>query len=58
MKDLHEDAAAALRRAQASGLADRVVRYTGLQSFFDVVHRLSSDRRLSRFAYLARKPES
>lgn len=30
-------------------------RHAGLQSFFSVVHRLTSERRLSRFAYLARK---
>jgi SAM-dependent methyltransferase len=31
-------------------------RYSGLQQFFDAVHRLSGERRLSRIAYLARKP--
>lgn len=30
-------------------------RYAGLQQFFAVVHRLTSERRLSRFAYLLRK---
>lgn len=30
-------------------------RYLGLQEFFSVVHRLTSERRLSRFVYLARK---
>lgn len=31
-------------------------RYLGLQRFFAIVHRLTHERRLSRFAYLARKP--
>ena len=30
-------------------------RYEGLQRFFEVVHRLTSERRLSRFAYLVQK---
>ncbi len=30
-------------------------RYEGLQRFFEVVHRLTSERRLSRFAYLLQK---
>jgi SAM-dependent methyltransferase len=30
-------------------------RYEGLQRFFDMVHRVSSERRLSRFAYLLQK---
>jgi len=30
--------------------------YVGLQQFFEVVHRLASERRLSRFAYLAATP--
>jgi SAM-dependent methyltransferase len=30
-------------------------RYGRLQKFFSVVHRLTSERRLSRFAYMARK---
>lgn len=30
-------------------------RYIGLQQFFSVVHRLTSERRLSRFVYLAQK---
>jgi SAM-dependent methyltransferase len=31
-------------------------RFEGLQRFFDAVHRLTRERRLSRFAYLLRKP--
>ena len=30
-------------------------RYAGLQQFFSVVHRLTSERRLSRFVYMVRK---
>lgn len=30
-------------------------RFVGLQQFFSVTHRLASERRLSRFAYVARK---
>ena len=33
-------------------------RYAKLQEFFSVVHRLASERRLSRFAYLAQKREA
>ena len=32
-------------------------RYEGLQRFFDVVYRLSSECRLSRFAYLLQKED-
>ncbi|HEX6790611.1 MAG TPA: class I SAM-dependent methyltransferase, partial [Candidatus Krumholzibacteria bacterium] len=31
-------------------------RFEGLQRFFAAVHRLTSERRLSRFMYLAEKP--
>lgn len=31
-------------------------RYAGLQRFFDAVHRLTSERRLSRIVYLTEKP--
>ena len=31
-------------------------RYSGLQHFFATVQRLTSERRLSRMLYLARKP--
>jgi hypothetical protein len=31
-------------------------RYEGLQKFFAAVHRLTSERRLSRIAYLVEKP--
>jgi hypothetical protein len=31
-------------------------RFVKLQQFFSVVHRLTSERRLSRIAYMARKP--
>ena len=31
-------------------------RFAGLQKFFAAVHRLTSERRLSRMMYLARKP--
>ncbi len=30
-------------------------RFAGLQAFFSVVHRLTSERRLSRFVYVAQK---
>jgi SAM-dependent methyltransferase len=33
-------------------------RYVNLQQFFSVVHRLTSERRLSRFVYMARKHEN
>jgi SAM-dependent methyltransferase len=33
-------------------------RYGKLQQFFSAVHRLTSERRLSRFVYVARKPEA
>jgi SAM-dependent methyltransferase len=33
-------------------------RYLGLQQFFSTVHRLTSERRLSRVAYMARKREA
>jgi SAM-dependent methyltransferase len=33
-------------------------RYTGMQAFLDTCARLARERRLSRFAYLARKPVS
>jgi len=32
--------------------------FAGLQRFLACVHRLSADRRLSRFSYLAEKPAS
>lgn len=32
--------------------------FVGMQRFLEMVHRLSSERRLSRFAYLALKPKS
>ena len=31
-------------------------RYAGLQRFFATVHRLTSERRLSRIAYIAQRP--
>jgi hypothetical protein len=31
-------------------------RFEGLQRFFAAVHQLTSERRLSRIAYLAEKP--
>ena len=33
-------------------------RYLGLQQFFSVVHRLTSERRVSRFVYMAQKREA
>lgn len=33
-------------------------RFDGMQSFFSVVHRLASERRLSRIAYIAEKPQA
>jgi hypothetical protein len=32
-------------------------RFAGLQEFFSMVHRLTSERRLSRFVYVAEKRE-
>jgi SAM-dependent methyltransferase len=32
-------------------------RFTGLQKFFDAVHRLTSERRLSRIVYLVERPD-
>jgi hypothetical protein len=32
--------------------------FAGLQRFLASVHQLSAERRLSRFSYLATKPES
>jgi SAM-dependent methyltransferase len=44
--------------ANAAAIAQRwrEERFLGLQRFFDVVQRLAGERRLSRIAYLARKP--
>ncbi len=33
-------------------------RFEGLQCFFEAVHRLSTERRLSRIAYLIEKRDS
>jgi len=33
-------------------------RYAGLQQFFAAVHRLTSERRLSRFVYMVEKPQT
>jgi len=37
---------------------EREERFEGLQQFFDTVHRLTSERRLSRIVYLVEKPAS
>jgi SAM-dependent methyltransferase len=37
---------------------EREERFDGLQQFFDTVHRLTSERRLSRIVYLVEKPAS
>lgn len=62
-EDVTENAAAISSRWYEARAADRAAlvqiegetRYEGLQRFFDAVHRLTSERRLSRFAYLLRK---
>ncbi|MET0647866.1 MAG: hypothetical protein ABW208_14720 [Pyrinomonadaceae bacterium] len=36
--------------------ADEYERFESLQQFFDAVHRLTTERRLSRIVYLAERP--
>jgi len=63
-EDVTDNAAAVSMRWHHARAEDRdaLVRIEGeerfvqLQQFFSVVHRLTSERRLSRFAYMARKP--
>ena len=65
-EDVSENAAAVSKRWHDARADDRDAlltiegeeRYAGLQGFLEVVHRLTSERRLSRFVYLARKPKS
>lgn len=62
-EDVTENAAVVSGRWHEARAADRQAlvqiegetRYEGLQRFFHVVHRLTSERRLSRIAYLLRK---
>jgi SAM-dependent methyltransferase len=61
--DVTENAAMVSKRWYDARAADRAAlvqiegeeRYEGLQRFFHIVHRLTSERRLSRFAYLLQK---
>jgi SAM-dependent methyltransferase len=63
-EDATENAAAVSGRWRDARAEDRAAllqiegeeRFEGLQRFFDAVHRLTRERRLSRFAYLLRKP--
>jgi SAM-dependent methyltransferase len=64
--DVSENAAQVSRRWHGARAEDRAAlvqiegeeRYQELQQFFAVVHRLTSERRLSRFVYLARKRQA
>lgn len=64
-EDVTDNAAAVSGRWRDARAEDREAlvriegeeRYEGLQRFFDGVHRLTSERRLSRLAYLAVKRE-
>lgn len=64
-EDVTENAAAVSKRWSDARVEDRDAmvriegeeRYLNLQQFFSMVHRLTSERRLSRFVYLARKPD-
>jgi len=47
--------ARAKRREALVGI-EGVKRFEGLQRFFDAVHRVSAERRLSRYAFLFRRP--
>lgn len=65
-EDVTDNAAAVSKRWHDARVEDRDAllriegeeRYEGLQRFFDGVHRLTSERRLSRVAYLALKREA
>lgn len=65
-EDVTENAALVSQRWHAARAEDRPAlveiegeeRFENLQQFFSTVHRLTSERRLSRIAYLARKPET
>jgi SAM-dependent methyltransferase len=52
----HRWHAAREQRAAALIRLEGEATFTGLQRFLATVHRLTSERRLSRFAYLGRKP--
>ena len=62
-EDVTENAAIVSRRWHDARAEDRAAliriegedRYEGLQRFFETVYRLTSERRLSRFAYIAQK---
>ena len=62
-EDVTENAAGVSRRWHDARADDREAmvkiegaeRYEGLQEFFSMVHRLTSERRLSRFVYVAEK---
>ena len=63
VEDVTENAAIVSKRWHDARAEDRNAlvqiegeeRFEGLQRFFDMVHRVSSERRLSRFAYLLQK---
>jgi hypothetical protein len=63
VEDVTENAAIVSKRWHDARAEDRKAlvriegeeRFEGLQRFFDMVHRVSSERRLSRFAYLLQK---
>ncbi|NOT33735.1 MAG: class I SAM-dependent methyltransferase [Candidatus Eisenbacteria bacterium] len=63
-EDVTENAAGVSRRWHDARAEDRAAllqiegdeRFEGLQKFFATVHALTSQRRLSRFVYLARRP--
>jgi SAM-dependent methyltransferase len=64
-EDVTENAAVVSKRWHDARADDHVAmvrmegeeRFAGLQEFFSMVHRLTSERRLSRFVYLAEKRE-
>jgi len=63
IEDVTENAAIISKRWRDARAEERALliqiegeeRFNGLQRFFDMVHRVSSERRLSRFAYLLQK---
>lgn len=63
LEDVTENAAIVSKRWHDARAEDRAAliriegdeRYEGLQRFFEVVHRLTSERRLSRFGYVLQK---
>jgi hypothetical protein len=63
-EDVTENAAMTSKRWHDARAEDRAAllkiegdeRFQGLQEFFATVHRLTSERRLSRIVYIARRP--